>query len=423
MTAQRVGAFSLLALGINGIVGVGIFFTPNLVAALVPGKAGALVYLATGALLVPVALMFSALGARLGLDGGPYVWARAAFGPSLAFGVGWVTAISALLSTAAVISGLRDHLAPALHVPEGAARVAFAWATVGALSLVAAAGLRPSAWTWDALTVLKLVPLALLLLFALLAQPSAPSATPADNPASGFARALLIAVFPLQGFEAVPVLAGSARGRGAVAIATIGSLMFAALLYGLIQLACVSAAPDLAAHSAPLAHAAQRVGGASLMTLVAVGTNLSALATAFGMIVMTPRYVAALAGEGGIASQLGALDSRAVPRFALWTSALLIGVLASSQRLGSLFVLSSAAVLLQYVSALASLVVLALRGDAGLTRVWLLPAFTSLFAVGFLVRAVDLRELRVLAGVVLAGVLAALVSAYTKRRAQRRERL
>jgi len=39
--------WSLLALGINGIVGVGIFFTPNLVAALVPGRAGLFAYALT----------------------------------------------------------------------------------------------------------------------------------------------------------------------------------------------------------------------------------------------------------------------------------------------------------------------------------------------------------------------------------------
>lgn len=418
MNAGRVGALSLLALGINGVVGVGIFFTPNLVAELVPGKAGALVYLATGALLVPIALTFSVLGTRLGLDGGPYVWARAAFGDRLGFGVGWVTAISALLSTAAVVAGLRDHLAPVLHVPDGAARVLFSWGCVALLTAVAALGLRLSAWTWDVLTLLKLLPLGSLLLLALLVPP-APLHPPAISEPASFGRALLIAVFPLQGFEVVPVLAGSARGRGAIVLSTCGSLLFAAALYAFIQLACVTAVPDLARHAAPLVEAAKRLGGGPLMGLVSVGTNLSAFATAFGMIVMTPRYVAALGNDGGLASRLAALDQRSVPRTALFLSAALVALLASSERLGSLFVLSSSAVLLQYVTAMASLVKLSWRRHAGLSRLWIGPSLSSLLAVAFLARAVERHEFVALALTLLAGAVAAWFSARAKRGALR----
>jgi amino acid transporter len=414
VSAGRVGALSLLALGINGVVGVGIFFTPNLIAALVPGGSGALVYLATGALLLPVALTFAALGARVGLDGGPYVWARAAFGEPAAFAVGWVAAVSALLSTAAVIAGLREHLAPALHIAEGPGRVAFAWGSVALLSVVAAMGLRPSAWTWNALTCVKLLPIALLLLLAFVAQPGRATEAPAAD-SGGFGRALLIAVFPLQGFEAVPVLAGSARGRRAISIATLGSLSFACALYALIQLACVSAVPDLAAHAAPLAAAAERVGGPSFMTLVSVGTNVSALATAFGMIVMTPRYIAALGASG----RLGALDSRQVPQMALWGSAVVIALLASSERLGSLFIVSSSAVLLQYLSAMASLGRLALRSDSSVSRLWLLPAMASVGAVAFLARAVELREVVMLSFALLLGAVVGVASARATRRRAR----
>jgi len=419
VNAPRVGALSLLALGINGIVGVGIFFTPNLVAALVAGKLGALVYLATGALLLPIALTFSVLGARLGLDGGPYVWARAAFGEPVAFGVGWVTAISALLSTAAVIAGLRDYLAPALGVPSGALRTLFVWVTVFALSCVSAFGLRPSAWTWDALTFFKLLPLGLLLLFALLGGPRASLEEGSSQAPMDFSRALLVAVFPLQGFEVVPVLAGSARGRTAIAFATVGSLFFAALLYALIHLACISAAPDLALHPAPLSIAAERLGGTSLRTVVAFGTNLSALGTAFGMVVMTPRYVAALSGEGGLAARLGALDGRAVPRLALWGSAFVIALLSSSERWGSLFVISSAAVLLQYLTALLALMALTLRSSARLSRVWLVPALASLLTVAALARAIEVRELWTLCTALSIGLCAALLSARARRRAAR----
>ena len=86
--AESLGFGSLLALGINGIVGVGIFFAPSEVGALVPGNAGILVYLVTALALSPVAFVYATLGGKFAEDGGPYVWARAAFGPMVGFGVG-----------------------------------------------------------------------------------------------------------------------------------------------------------------------------------------------------------------------------------------------------------------------------------------------------------------------------------------------
>ena len=171
--------------------------------------------------------------------------------------------------------------------------------------------------------------------------------------------------------------------------------------------------------AAPLVQAAKRLGGGPLMGLVSIGTNLSAFATAFGMIVMTPRYVAALGSDGGLAARLAALDQRSVPRTALFWSAALVALLASSERLGSLFVLSSSAVLLQYVSTMASLVTLAWRGHVGLSRLWIAPALSSLLAVAFLARAVDRHELIALGLTLLAGTIAAWFSARAKRRPAR----
>jgi len=393
---SEVGAPSLFALGVNGIVGVGIFFTPSAIGALVPGSGGALVYLATAGLLLPVALTLSVLGRALPLDGGPYVWARSAFGERTALAVGWVAAVSALLSLAAVIAGLRDHLAPSLGFADESSRAGFAAVLTLALALVAGLGLRPSAWTWDVLTLLKLVPLVLLV--AALARSSAPPPSPAlPAPSGAFGRALLVAVFPLQGFEIVPVLAGSARrARLSVPIATLGSLVFAAALYAAIQLVCVRTLPDLATQEAPLVAAAGVVGGNELARLVAFGTNLSALGIAFGMMVMTPRYLAALGTDAGFGGWLGQSDGNGVSRAALGLSAALVCVLVAFEALGSLFALSSAAVLLQYLAAELSLVRLAWKREHGLGPAFALPAVFGLGAVGLLAFNVESRELPVL---------------------------
>jgi APA family basic amino acid/polyamine antiporter len=410
----KIGALSLFSLGVNGIVGVGIFFTPNLIAALVPGAAGALVYLTTAALLLPIAVTFSLLGRAVGLDGGPYVWARSAFGDGLGFLVGWLTVVSALLSTAAVFSGIREHLGPLLAIPPGLFQSLFAVALLAGLLGVAALGLRPSAFAWDFLTALKLVPLLLLIVLAY----TLPAASVAASPQpTDFRRALLVAVFPLQGFEVVPVLAGSVRhGRLGVPFATCGSLLFAALLYAAIQLGCVRALPDLSAQTMPLVATAHALGGALVAGVVAFGTNLSALGTAFGMVVMTPRYLAALGTPAALGGWLGEFDARGVPRRALLLTASLVALLASSEALVSLLALASAAVLVQYSIAIAALVRLALARRFELGRAALIPALLGFFAIVLLVAAIEPSELNLLAAALGLGVVFELGRRYRLRR-------
>ncbi|RYE93335.1 MAG: amino acid permease, partial [Myxococcales bacterium] len=106
---KPLGFWSLLALGLNGVVGVGIFFLPARLGELTPGWAGVGVLVATAGACLPVALTFAALARCFDEDGGPAVYARAAFGHTAAFVVGWVAYLSAVASTAAVIAGLTRY--------------------------------------------------------------------------------------------------------------------------------------------------------------------------------------------------------------------------------------------------------------------------------------------------------------------------
>ena len=161
---RAIGHFQLLALGLNGIVGVGIFFAPAAVAADAPGLGLVFVFVATGLALLPAALTFARLGSRFDEDGGPIVFARAAFGERVSFLVGWVAYVSALFSTSAVIAGLTRATMPSFGVAEGPLSRLAPALLASALAAVVAAGLRLSARVWTGLTVLKLLPLLLLVL-------------------------------------------------------------------------------------------------------------------------------------------------------------------------------------------------------------------------------------------------------------------
>ncbi|MCC6648065.1 MAG: APC family permease [Polyangiaceae bacterium] len=367
---RPLGAPSLLALGLNGVIGVGIFFAPSAVARLAPGWVGAALFAVTGALLLPVAAAFARLAAHLPEDGGPIVYARAAFGEGAAFLVGWISYLSAIASAAAVIAGLVHHGLGLSGAAERAAMVATALALGG----VSALGLHPSAKVWTALTVLKLTPLVALAAWSLVARPTAPPVEASLPPLGQLARAALTVTFAFQGFEIVPLVSGQARSpRRAVPVAILGTMAIASLLYVLLQRAAVTNVADLAASGAPLRDAAGALGGAGFAAVVGVGASVTALGISFGMIVMTPRYLAGL-GEAHVGPALARSDARGVPRLALAVSLALVCALLVAGSGAQLFALSSVAVLTQYGVTGLSLLALSLRRARGLRPAHAWPA-------------------------------------------------
>jgi APA family basic amino acid/polyamine antiporter len=409
--ARPLGQASLIALGLNGVIGVGIFFIPSSVAAHVPGTGGAFVYLLTALACLPIALSFGRLAPRFAEDGGPYVYARAAFGPWAAFVTGWLTYVSAVLSTSAVIRGLAEASIPGgrlVSLPDPT-RVT-ASATVIGLALLTAAGLRVTAWAWSAITVAKLVPLLMLLgAWMVRGAPEAPASTPQiPHPCpelSALLRAGLLVLFSLQGFEIVPVPAGHVQQPKAMPRATVAALVIAAMFYCALQMACVQALPGLSASQAPLVDAANVYGGPGLARVLTLGTSVSALGIALGMVAMTPRYLATLGRSDGLGSWMGACSAKGVPLRALGLTAVVTLVLVQLGSLDELFALSSIAVLAQYAATALSLVVLGARGERGLGRRDILLGVVAMVAALSVVAGASWRELVRAVAVIALGVV------------------
>ncbi|HEX7450724.1 MAG TPA: hypothetical protein VF294_00485, partial [Polyangiaceae bacterium] len=167
----------------------------------------------------------------------------------------------------------------------------------------------------------------------------------------------------------------------------------------------------------PLVAAASALGGARLSGLVSAGTNVSAIGIAFGMMAMTPRYLAALEATGSSAASafLAEEAPSQVPRRALFVTLVLVVVLLSVGALSRLFVLSSVAVLFQYSVSVLSLGVLALKRQHGLTWRAGLLAPLGLVALGLVARAVERAELLVMSGILGVAVLLWFVRARLRR--------
>lgn len=401
--ARPLGQLSLLALAVNGIVGVGIFFAPSDVAALAPGNAGTVVFAATALVLVPVALTFATLGRAFDRDGALALFARHAFGDRTSFVVGWLAYVSAVFSAAAILSGLARATASGVGASSPFAVRLLSIALLVVLAAMCATGLKPSARAWTTLTVLKLAPLALLVGVAAFAQAPARAPVPASLTVEALLRAALTATFTYQGFEIVPLVAGQARdSRRTIPRAVILGLAITAVLYVSLHAACVHALPDLARSATPLADAASVFGGERLAAIMRAGTSVSALGIAFGMVAMTPRYLSAIEP---LPLHLGVVDARGVPLRSLVATVVFVSLLLALGERAELFALSSVAVVVQYGLAAAALATLALRRRNGLAPVDAWPAAPTIAVSAALLIGAHAREWAVAATTVALGVV------------------
>jgi amino acid transporter len=379
------------------------------------------VYLVVALLLLPAGLVFARLGRAFPVDGGPYLYARAAFGSTAAFAVGFTTYVSALFSTATVIVGLVENVAAARGIQSPVARCVGELALLTVLSIALSLGLRLSAVTWSLVTVLKAVPLLALPVAALvMTLPTAPPSPTADL-GRGALGAVLPVLFALQGFEVVPLPAAQVSDAPRnVPLATVGSLVFASLLYVALQAACVHALPDLASHELPLADAARVYGGASFYRVMLGTTSVSALGIVIGMIAMTPRYLAPLGHPEALGFRLDELSPRAVPLRAFGVSyVLLVLMLVASARwgsIGNLLALSSLSVTAQYAVTALALFTLASRREADLVPRDRWPVPFALLACGVLAAGSTQLEIPIVAAMVALGFVVRFIGQRTRAR-------
>ncbi len=288
-----------IGIGVNGIVGSGIYL---LVAPLARVGGGSSVFgvLGCGALCVLIALCFAELSSMYERSGGPYVYARDAFGNVVGFAVGWLGMATGVLGLAAVSVGFAAALTR--FVPAAStARPQIAVMLILVLGLINWLGVKQGGRTSTALSIVKLLPLIAVALAGARFAPRAPLAFDARDAA----RAAFLSIFMMSGFEYAAVPAGEVRdAKRVVPLAIVGSILGAAVLYALLQLAALGALPDLAAREQPLPDVAARALGPWGGPLLGITALLSMLGFCAGVALVAPRYFSALAEDGFLPAPL-----------------------------------------------------------------------------------------------------------------------
>jgi basic amino acid/polyamine antiporter, APA family len=351
---RRLTLLDCVGIGINGIVGSGIFLLPVRVYLAAGGLSWA-AWVVVGAVCLLVAFCFAEVASMTTRSGGPYAYAREAFGDGPGFLVGWMALASTLLGYSAVARGLGRNLGY-LYAPlaEPGPQAALAWAVILGLGLLNWLGIKPGAHASNFFSAVKLLPLLAFTAAGLIAADYTRLSAPAPS-GEGVLRSLQLAsvagLFACTGFEYVPVPAGETRDpQRSVPLALLGSLAFSTLLYVAVQIVLIGTHPDLAHAQAPLAEAARHFSGPLFAAALSLGAALSSFGFCTGSALVGPRYFAALAEDGLLPRLLAQTGARfGTPGPAILTVSLLAGLLCTFLDFDRLADISVVALYFQYV--------------------------------------------------------------------------
>ena len=362
---RGIRRWDLVALTINGIIGAGIFGLPAKVYALI-GTYSLLAFVACAAVVILIILCFAEVGSRFEETGGPYIYARAAFGRGVAFEIGWLIWLARLTAFGANCNLLVSYLTyfwPAASQPGFRAAIIVAVVTV--LTVINLVGIRQAAIVSNIFTVGKLIPILIFIAVGLFfLNPSAFTFGPA--PGSGaFSQSVLLLVYAFTGFEMATIPAGEVKNPQKnlpyalfIAIAIVG------FLYILIQIVCVGTLPELAQSQKPLADAGVRFLGVLGGTIISAGAIISITGNLNILILAGSRVPFAMAEQKQLPSIIGRVHSSfSTPYIAIFITAIVMLVLTLRSSFVQALTISAIARLVTYGATCLALPILRSRAD------------------------------------------------------------
>ncbi|GAA3082675.1 amino acid permease [Streptomyces roseofulvus] len=330
--ARRFGLPIATALVMGNIIGGGIFLLPASVAPFGTISLVAFGILTAGALAL--ALVFGKLARRHPKTGGPYVYAREAFGDFAGFLAAWSYWITAWVSNAALAVAAVGYLDVLVPVHQStAATIAAALLLQWLPALANLAGTRYVGAVQLVATVLKFVPLLLVAVGGFFFFDSAnlgPFRAGDDSALGAVSASAAILLFSYLGVESAAVSAGEVRDpRRNVGRATVLGTLAAAGLYLLTMVSVFGTVPHdtLVDSSAPFADSVNLMfGGSWGGTAVACMALVSMVGALNGWTLLSAQTPYAAARDG-LFPQVFTVKRRGVPTAGVLVTVVLASLL------------------------------------------------------------------------------------------------
>jgi amino acid transporter len=306
---RGIGPLGAALITFNGIVGAGIFMLPGLVHEAF-GPFGPWLFPIFGLAMLLMVVPLAAAAARFDISGGPVAYVGTAFGPFAGFQAGWLftlAKLTALAANANVFASYFTGLFPALDGPLTAPLVILL--LIAGLTAANVAGVKQSIRLLGAVSVVKVLPLLLLVLAGLWMFGDRLPAPGPFPPLSEVEASALILLYAFVGFENVLVPAGETKdARRTIPRALVLTLLLTTAFYMLIQFGFLAVDPADSA-DAPMIAFGDSVAGAAGATLVAVAALASLAGNLHGNLLSSPRLLFAMSERGVLPGWFGRVNA------------------------------------------------------------------------------------------------------------------
>ncbi len=310
---RAIGRWSLAALAVNSVIGSGIFGLPATVAALL-GKRSVVAVLIAGAAMGVIMACFAEVASQFSEAGGPYLYARTAFGRLTGILVGWMLYLAQTAAPAANANLFVIYLAEFWpRAKEPWPRFVILTLLVGLLALINARGARQGTAVSNVFTVAKILPLLMVVLAgaAVTIIHPAPWGAAGAIPISTWMKAMVLLIFAYGGFESAMAPMSEAKNPGRDAgFALVVALIASTVIYSLVQWVVVGVLGPAAATDRPLAEVARATMGNRGAALVAMGALVSMYGYLSAKLLAMPRVTFALAKGGDLPKVFATVSPR-----------------------------------------------------------------------------------------------------------------
>jgi len=362
---RGIRRWDLVAIAINGIIGAGIFGLPSKVFSLI-GSYSIIAFVACAVVVALIILCFAEVGSRFDETGGPYLYAREAFNPAVAFEIGWLIWLVRITAFAANCNLLINYLGFFWNSATNSSwRALIIVLVVVVLCAINLLGIRQAAIVSNVFTIGKLVPIIIFCVAGLFfLNPHA--FTLGSSPNTGaFSQSVLLLVYAFTGFEMATIPAGEVREpQKNLPRALLIALCVVATLYILIQIVCVGTLPSLAQSQKPLADAGAQFLGTAGGAIISAGAIISIIGNLNILLLTGSRLPFAMAEQKQLPAFIGNIHRSF---FTPWVSILLTAGLMLFLTLKSSFVtaltISAIARLVTYAATCLALPVFRRRRD------------------------------------------------------------